>query len=119
MIHSCPADNGTSVVDNHPWLPFVTGPTMFAVYESSYFYRTEIAFRYLTSTSFQLPADVNVLFDAAGHWHGARPRLERTDDGATVQDKLRNARYNTLYGDMHTKSLTFDQLQTAWSVPLQ
>lgn len=117
-VWHCAADSGTRVVDNHPWLDFTTSPTMHRVYGSSYFFRTEIAFKFFSSTQFQLPADVNVLFDAAGHWHGSTGRLELGDSGETVLNKIRGYRYNVLYGDLHAKSRNYDQLQMAWAQEL-
>ncbi len=117
-VFHCPADSGSQVLDNHWPEPFVSAPSMFATYQSSYFFRTEIAFRAFTQTGFRLPANVNVLFDGAGHWHGAGRALRLDDDIETVFDLLRGYRYNTLFGDMHVKSLTRDALDAAWAVGL-
>lgn len=117
-VFECPSDTGTAVLDNHFPEPFPTAPSMFAQYGSSYFFRTEIAFRAFSQTGFQLPADVNVLFDGAGHWHGDGRALRLDDDFGTAFRLLRNYRYNTLYGDMHVKSVTRDGLDTAWSTDL-
>lgn len=117
-VFQCPSDTGTAVLDNHFPEPFVTSPSMFAQYGSSYFFRTEIAFRAFSQTGFQLPADVNVLFDGAGHWHGDGRALQSDDDFETAFGLLRKYRYNTLYGDMHAKSLTRDGLDLAWSTDL-
>jgi len=117
-IFQCPADNGTRVLDNHFPDELNTTPSLFRSYGSSYFFRTEIAFRQFSDTSFQLPAQVNVLFDGAGHWHGSRPMLQPTDDLPTYFDRIRNYRYNTLFGDWHVKSLTRDALDNAWATDL-
>lgn len=116
-VFHCPSDDGTDVVDDQPWVPFKSAPSLFATYGSSYFFRTEIAFKYFSQTRFQLPADINVLFDAAGHWHGSGGRVLQNDQN--LGNKLRGFRYNTLYGDMHVKSVTFDRLRTAWNTPLE
>lgn len=118
-VWRCPSDNGSEVVDNHPDLVFLTSPSMYRVFASSYFYRTEIAFRQLSSTSFELPANVNVVFDAAGHWHGSRSRISRNESFDSYFEKLKSFRYNCLFGDMHAKSLHQTQLQQAWDVQLQ
>jgi general secretion pathway protein G len=118
-LFKCPGDTGTFVLDNHFPQKFYTSPSMYSTYQSSYFFRTEIAFKYFTQTRFKLPADVNVLFDGAGHWHGDGRALREDDNGETFFKLLNRYRYNTLYGDMHAKSLTFDQLQQAWSTPLE
>ncbi len=117
-IFHCPADTGTHVLDDHFPQVFETAPTMYQIYGSSYFFRTEIAFKAYTQTNFKLPAQVNVMFDGAGHWHVPYRAVQATDDGATFLDLRRNYRYNCLYGDMHAKSVTADQLQEAWNTPL-
>jgi general secretion pathway protein G len=115
-VFKCPSDSGTAVLDNHFPKPFVTSPSMFATYGSSYFFRTEIAFRSFSQTDFKLPADVNVLFDGAGHWHGGAGALQAQDQSPF--DKFQKFRYNTLFGDMHAKSLSYWQLQQAWATDL-
>ena len=117
-VFRCPADNGSSILDNHFPVPLPSAPSMYATYGSSYFFRTEIAFRQLTGTSFQFPADINVMFDGAGHWHGSTRRLESNDQFPEIMEIRRQYRYNTLFGDMHVKSLSFGQLQQAWAVDL-
>jgi len=118
-VFHCPSDDGTETVDDHPWLDFGSSPSMFATYKSSYFFRTEIAFKYFSQTMFQLPADINVLFDACGHWHGSGGRVHKNDNGQGYTDKIRGFRYSTLYGDLHVKNVTFDKLREAWNTPLQ
>ena len=117
-VFQCPGDSGSRVLDNHFPTPLRADPTMHAVFGSSYFFRTEIAFRFFSQTQFQLPANVNVLFDGAGHWHGSAGAIQPTDSIETYFGKLREFRYNTLYGDFHAKSLNYDQLQQAWDVEL-
>jgi len=117
-IFRCPADIGTAVLDNSFPLEFETAPSLFATYGSSYFFRTEIAFRFFSQTDVQLPANVNVLFDGAGHWHGSSGRLEIDDSFVDYVGKVRGFRYNTLFGDLHAKSLTFDEIQQAWQTEL-
>ena len=117
-VFECPSDSGTQVLDNHFPEAFLSSPSMFKVYGSSYFFRTEIAFRSYSQTNFELPANVNVMFDGAGHWHGDGRVLRPDDSFQTYREIIPGYRYNTLYGDMHVKSLTFDQLQQAWATPL-
>ena len=119
-LWKCPADVGTQVLDNHFPERFRTQPTMFAQYGNSYFFRTEIAFKAFSQTSFKLPAQVNVIFDGAGHWHGGGRALQESDvnDPETVFNLLRGYRYTTLYGDFHAKSLTRGALDDAWAVDL-
>ncbi|MCE9557872.1 MAG: prepilin-type N-terminal cleavage/methylation domain-containing protein [Armatimonadetes bacterium] len=115
-VFVCPADDGSTVLDSHPSTDFLTSPSMFKVYGSSYLFRTEIAFKASTSSTFQLPAGVNVMFDGAGHWHGGAGRLTRSD--FNIYPKLQEYRYNVLYGDSHVKRRTYDQLQADWAAPL-
>jgi general secretion pathway protein G len=117
-IFHCPGDSGTRMLDNHFGREFVTAPNMWSVYQSSYFFRTEIAFQYFTQTRFKLPANVNVLFDGAGHWHGDGRALQPTDSPETYFRLLDRYRYNTLFGDFHAKSLTSLQLDAAWATEL-
>ncbi len=117
-VFMCPSDAGTSVVDNFPDIEFETAPSMYKTYGTSYFFRTEIAFKYFQQSSFQLPASINVLFDAAGFWHGSTGRLTFNQIPPDLYRVYQGYRYNTLFGDMHVKSLTYDSLQNAWSTPL-
>lgn len=114
----CPSDSGTQMLDNHYPVQFSTSPSMYSVYKSSYFFRTEIAFKAYSQNHFRLPAKINILFDGAGHWHGNAPALTPSDDSGTYFQKLQQYRYNTLYGDFHAKSIPFDELQAAWAIPL-
>lgn len=116
-VFHCPSDDGTEVVDDQPWVDFKSAPSLYATYGSSYFFRTEIAFKFFSQTRFQLPADINVLFDAAGHWHGTGARVEKNEQD--LRNKLTGYRYGTLFGDMHVRSLAFDQLRQAWNTPLE
>ena len=117
-LFRCPSDSGTAVNDDRPWLEFGTAPTMHATYGTSYFFRTEIAFRTFSQTNFQLPSDVNVLFDAAGHWHGSGGKMTANVRPRDLPERLRQFRYNTLFGDFHVKSLSYGQIQTAWDTSL-
>lgn len=117
-IFHCPADTGTQILDNHFPQVFKTAPSMYKVYQSSYFFRTEIAFRQFSQTTFKLPAQTNVMFDGAGHWHVPYRALTASDDFEDYIDLRSKYRYNTLFGDMHVKSLNADQLQEAWNTEL-
>jgi len=117
-VFRCPSDQGTSVVDNFPLIELSSAPSMFATYGTSYFFRTEIAFKYFQSTQFQLPAEVNVLFDASGFWHGSTPRLVYGQLPDNLYEVYRGYRYTTLFGDFHVKSLSYNALQDAWSTNL-
>lgn len=117
-IFKCPADSGTQVLDDRPFIPMNSSPSLYSTYGSSYFFRTEIAFRAYTQTSFRLPADINVLFDAAGHWHGDAGAMTADVNFEEFRDKINKYRYNTLFGDFHVKNLHYDQIQEAWALEL-
>lgn len=117
-IFHCPSDIGMAVLDDDFPLVLNAYPSLYAEYGSSYFYRTEIAFRTYSQSQFQLPANVNVVMDGAGHWHGAGRGLRPDDDLNTYFSLERGYRYNTLFGDFHAKSLSAAQLQGAWATQL-
>ena len=117
-LFRCPSDTGGEYLDNHYPQKINAGSSMYAKYGSSYFFRTEIAFKYFTETRFKLPSDINVIFDGLGHWHGDGRPLN-SNDGMNLGELLRTYRYNTLFGDWHAKSLNYDTLQRAWSTPLE
>ena len=85
-VFHCPSDVGGEYLDNHFPDKIDAGSSMFKTYGNSYLFRTEIAFKYFTQSRFKLPANVNVLFDGAGHWHGDGRALE---GGRPVQRLLR------------------------------
>lgn len=117
-VFKCAGDTGTSTLDHNFPTTFRTAPSLYSYYGSSYLFRTEIAFRQFSDSAFRLPAQVNVYFDGAGHWHGDGRALEPNDDGFTYFSLIRGYRYNTLFGDFHAKSLTRDQLDAAWAIQL-
>lgn len=109
-IFHCPADTGFDLEDftGQPIDPFGTPanamPTSFQKFGTSYYYRTEIAFRQAGESTFQFPSEVNVLFDGAGRWHGSLlPPIQR---------------YNTLFADSHAKNITRSRLNALWDMPL-
>lgn len=114
----CPSDTGGYVLDTHPWMPLESSPSTHATFGSSYMFRTEIAFKFLSQSQFQLPSNVNVLFDASGHWHGSTGPLRRENLDSFL-DLQRGYRYNTLFGDLSVKNITFDGLERSWQVDLQ
>ena len=117
-VFHCPADSGTETLDHNFPKSFPSSPSMFVYYGSSYLFRTEIAFRQFSDTTFKLPAETNVYFDGAGHWHGSGRALKPDDDFGTYINLMRGYRYNTLFGDFHAKNLTRAQLDEAWAQPL-
>jgi prepilin-type N-terminal cleavage/methylation domain-containing protein len=117
-IFHCPLDNGSQVLDDHFPLLFQALESQYKTFGSSYLYRTEITFKKSSQTSLTSPADLNVLFDGAGHWHGSSSAVEQNDDFGSFARKAQGYRYNTLFGDMHGKSLQYGQLRNAWSTSL-
>lgn len=118
QIFKSSADNGTQVLDSHPYLRFPTAPSMYAVYGLSYFFRTEIAFRHFSQTALQDPAGVNYMFTAAGHWHAGQAPLTGEEEPEEYFRKRRNFRYNVLFGDYHAKNLSADGYERAWATDL-
>lgn len=117
-VFESPADNGTEVLDDQPFITFVTAPSMFKVYGTSYFFRTEIAFKAFQSSAFRLPSEVNVLMTAGGHWYGSTGRMTEDVTFEEFTERIAGYRYHVLYGDMHVKSVTYDQLTEAWMTEL-
>lgn len=103
QVFGCPADTGYDVED-FTGVPLDARPTSFRRFGISYNYRTEIAFRRMSESGFQYPSQINVMMDAAGHWHGG-----------IVFDRLR---YNVLHPDAHVKNLHRNQVQQLWATPL-
>jgi prepilin-type N-terminal cleavage/methylation domain-containing protein/prepilin-type processing-associated H-X9-DG protein len=109
MFH-CPADFGfdredfTGLEIDPTGTPKNAYPSSFQKFGTSYYYRTEIAVVHAGQQTFQTPAEVNVLFDGAGDWHGT-----------SIPPSWR---YNVVFGDGHAKSETFDQLQALWAQKL-
>ena len=118
-VFHCPSDSGMEVLDNNFPMKLLASPSLYLRFGTSYFFRTEIAFKQLAQTSFRLPADVNVMMDGAGSWHGGSRGPSLDDDFQTYYSLTRDYRYNTLFGDFHAKSITFDQMNAAWGVTLQ
>ncbi|MGQ9731551.1 MAG: type II secretion system protein [Candidatus Zipacnadales bacterium] len=100
----CPADKGFTMLEDSGF-PLNATPTCFAKFGESYFYRTEIAFRFTMVGGMAYPAETNVLFDGNGSWHGS---------GLIRPQK----RWNVLYGDGHVKTANARQFDDAWSTPL-
>lgn len=103
-VWKCPSDTGFDVLEDHPDptigepIRLPTHPSAFAVFGSSYVYRTELAFRQkLLSTSGREgpdrrevgAANITVLTDLAGRWHGG--------------EKMQDMQYMALMGDGHVE----------------
>ncbi len=109
-LFRCPADIGfdnedfTGIPIDPTGTPPNANPSSYQKFGTSYYYRTEIAYIHAGEATFQTPTDVNVLFDGAGKWHGSFIGL--------VQ------RYNTLFADGHSKSISRSRLDALWAQPL-
>lgn len=117
-IWHCPSDSGTRTLESNFPVKFTASPSMYKTFGNSYFFRTEIAFKAFTSTRFRLPAETNVFFDGAGHWHGDGRALQPDDDMTAFARLTQHYRYNTLYGDLHAKNLSYNALQQLWAMEL-
>jgi len=109
-LFHCPSDFGFDIEDftglpiDPSGSPPNANPSSYAKFGTSYYYRTEITFKHAGDMTFQTPAELNVLFDGEGKWHG----------GFLPGQK----RYNTLFGDYHIKNISRDRLMTLWAQPL-
>lgn len=122
-IHSkelwrCPADSGYTALDISAYegttVPLDATPTAYQKYGTSYLYRTEIALlgtRYGSLVAYDSShnphenAEVNVLMDGNGSWHG----------GFLVNQK----RYNELMGDGHVINQDIVQFGQTWNLQLK
>lgn len=77
----CPSDSGFDTGGQHENIPMNASPTAFQAYGMSYAYTTNLALEEMTISSVrvwsrnapyseQSPADVPLLYDLVGHWHG-------------------------------------------------
>lgn len=119
-VWKCAGDTGFDILDNNDSCngpcPLPARPTMFQKYGASYLYRTMIPLsqRVLDTLTVQLPngqaggpADVNMIFDGNGSWHGQPFALGKS-----------GLRYVTLYVDGHAKLLTNEAYQRAWATQI-
>ena len=102
-IFQCPADTGFDTED-FTGLELDGHPSSFEKFGTSYYYRTELAFRHASDSTVSSPAQVNVFFDGDGRWHGSILPFAK--------------RYNVVFGDAHAKNLTRSALLKFWDTPL-
>lgn len=117
-IFKCPSDIGSFALDDQPDVPMASSPSQYSAYQSSYFFRTEIAFRNYTQFQLTQATGVNVLFDAFGHWHGSTGPMKPNLTFNEVIELQDGYRYNVLFGDLHVKNVSFDQIRQAWNISL-
>lgn len=117
-IWHCPSDSGYTELDISEYagngIPLDATPTAYQKYQTSYLYRTEIALlhtsygslvAYDRSGTAHEGAEVNVLMDGNGSWHG----------GYLVSQK----RYNELMGDGHVVNQNIAQFGQTWLLQLK
>jgi general secretion pathway protein G len=102
----CPSDTGCSGTLEISHVGFTAQPSVFAQYGNSYAYRTEVSFSAKAVSGLDRPADINVMEDMHGGWHGSRGSFQEY-------------RYQVLFADWHVKSLTYDALMKCWNTPVQ
>ena len=114
----CPSDSGYTELDVSAYdgfgIPLNATPTAFQAFGTSYLYRTEIALlhtpygalvAYDSAGTPHEDAEVNVLMDGNGSWHG----------GYLVSQK----RYNELMGDGHVVNQNIAQYGETWKLQLK
>ena len=107
QVWHCPSDKGFDRPDGIDWQlnDEQTYPSCFEKYQTSYFYRTQLAFLKLSDDFLKAPAQTNLLFDGHGDWH--------TTGILGWQQK----RYNVLFADGHVKNIGRDAMTQAWNTP--
>ena len=100
QIWHCPSDTGFDVQElSHT--PLDARPTCFAAFGMSYMYRTELTLLNLSMERIEFPAQINVLSDGDGDWHGSL---------------IGNARRNTVvFADGHAKNISHEDYLKAWA----
>lgn len=103
QVWRCPSDSGFLI---HDWTnaPLDAMPSSYEKFGTSYYYRTELAARRIHEGQLERPAEINLLLDGAGHWHGRLMPIVK--------------RYNILFADAHVKNLSHEQAIAAWKLPL-
>jgi general secretion pathway protein G len=117
-VFHCPSDSGMSVLDDDFPLPLICQSSCFQTFGTSYFFRTEIAFRNYSQTSLSAPASINFLMDGAGHWHSGFSAATASESSQQFYSEANSYRYNCLFGDFHAKSISYAAMQAAWATPL-
>jgi general secretion pathway protein G len=114
-VWRCPSDSGYTVLDNVAFSNLNARPTSYEAFGTSYLFRTELAIKHKLYSSLvgydPIPpfaehgaAEVNVLMDGAGAWHGGTIFGQR--------------RYDVLMGDGHVVNQDQDRYQRTWRMLL-
>ncbi len=102
-LFRCPSDIGFLRPDFHQVL-MNAYPSSYERYGTSYSYRSALAARQLNEGQIDKPSEINMLYDAVGHWHGTLFPLE--------------PRYNVLFVDGHVKNVNGSQMDMMWATSL-
>lgn len=116
-VWECPADKG-QIIDDVSF-ELMNSTNSYKQYGTSYYYRTELTVRSLTTSNLPQLAEINVYFDGSGAWHTGVDLLRESDTWEEMEEKLRRYRYNVLFGDMHVKNITRAQYEAAWQLPVK
>ena len=103
QVWACPGDTGFDITE-FTGLYLGARPTSFDKFGTSYYYRTEVVATDALESTLPRPAEVNLVFDGAGNWHGTLVPWAK--------------RYNVLFADGHVKNISNPQLNDAWNTPL-
>ena len=113
-IFRCPQDTGLHVVESAFPEGLELYPSAFAATGMSYEYRTDLGASLVSDTRLEKPAEVNVLADMAGHWHGSTRALTARDNFDGYSENVPGYRYNVVYADGHVKLMNHSEMEGAW-----
>jgi general secretion pathway protein G len=105
----CPSDAGLHFHDPFPGWELDASPSSYAVFGTSYFYRTKLAAEHARMSTLNSPSGTTVLSDADGKWHGSTDHL---------LFETAELRYNALFADTHVKSISHQDLARLDAEPL-
>lgn len=116
-VWHCPSDSGYTELDISTYMnpnntiPLLALPTAYEAFQTSYLYRTEIALYHIpygslvaydASKNPHENAEINVLMDGNGSWHGGRDVSQK--------------RYNELMGDGHVINQDIAHFGATWDL---
>ena len=113
-IFRCPQDAGLHVVESDFPAGLELYPSAFDATGMSFEYRTQLGLDGVSDTRLERPAEVNVLADMAGHWHGSTRALTAKDNFDGYSENVPGYRYNVAYADGHVKLMNHSEMEGAW-----
>lgn len=113
-IFHCPQDVGLHVVESGFPQALELSPSAFGVSGMSYEYRTQLGLDAVSDTRLEHPAEVNLLADMAGHWHGSTRALTATDTFDGYSENVPGYRYDVVFADGHVRLLNHAGMEGAW-----